>query len=357
MTGEEKSNQETSSQKQIRASAKPPKGSRVMSGMRTTGPIHLGNYFGALKYWLDLQNDYECFFGAMDWHAMTTSYKTPHAIQDNVRNMCAEFLAWGIDPAKSTLFVQSRVPEHLELYMYFSMITSMSWLERIPTWKDAEEEAKASDTHNLGRFSYPVLQAADISIYMGTHVPIGQDQISHLELGREIVRRFNHLYGGKLPEPQPIFTETPTLVGSDGRKMSKSYGNTFFLTQEEDELTKTIRAMPTDTARVRRTDPGEPTRCPVYSYHQLFSKPSDLPWVEEGCRTAGIGCGDCKKRLTENMNEFMAKPRQRRKELLQSANTLDSIIDDGCRRARKVARETLEQIKDWTGFKPGGDSF
>ncbi len=348
----------TSSERQIRQSEKPPKGSRVMSGMRTTARLHIGNYFGALKNWLELQHEYECYFGAMDWHAMTTAYKTPHEIQHFVRDIYAEFIAWGLDPAKTTIFVQSRVPEHLELNMFFSMITSMGWLERVPTWKDAEEEAKANDTHNLGRFSYPVLQAADIAVYSATHVPIGQDQISHLELSREIVRRFNFLYGAKLPEPKPIFTSTPTLLGSDGRKMSKSYGNTFNLTQEEDELTKTIRAMPTDPARVRRNDPGEPTKCPVYSYHKLFSKPEDLPWVETGCRTAGIGCGDCKKRLTENINNLMAEPRAKKKELLQSPDTLDSIIDDGCRRARKVAKKTLEQVRECTGFQvSGGDAF
>lgn len=348
----------SSSERQIqRASEKPKAGSRVMSGARTTGRLHIGNYFGSLKYWLELQNEYDCYFGAMDWHAMTSSYKTPHEVQNAAREMIAEFIGWGLDPEKCTLFIQSRVPEHLELNMYFMMITPMGWLERIPTWKDAEEEAKASDTHNLGRFEYPVLQTADIAMYRGTHVPIGQDQISHLELSREIVRRFNFLYGGNLPEPKPIFTQTPTLMGADGRKMSKSYGNTFFLTQEEDELTKTIRAMPTDPARVRRHDPGEPTKCPVYSYHRLFSKEEDLPWVENGCRTAGIGCGDCKKKLTENINALMSGPRAKKKELLQSPGTLDSIIDDGCRRARKTAKQTLEQIKEWTGFGSGGDLF
>ena len=235
------------------------------------------------------------------------------------------------------------------------MLTPMGWTERVPTWKDAEEEAKANDTHNLGRFMYPVLQAADIAIYRGTHVPIGLDQVSHLELSRDIVRRFNFLYGGNLPEPKPVFTDTPTLIGSDGRKMSKSYGNAFHLTQEEDELTKNLRAMPTDPARVRRTDPGEPTKCPVYSFHKLFSPPADLPWVETGCRTAGIGCGDCKKKLGENINELMAKPREKKKELLKSSETLDSIVADGCQRARKIARETLDQVKDWTGFASAGD--
>lgn len=346
---------EDSSARQIRKSEKPPAGALIMSGMRTTARLHIGNYFGALKNWLELQNDYAGYYGAMDWHAMTTSYKTPHEIQKWARDIYAEWLAWGLDPVRNVMFIQSQVPEHVELLMYFMMLTPMGWAERVPTWKDAEDEAKANDTHNLGRFAYPVLQAADIAIYRGTHVPIGHDQISHLELSREVVRRFNFLYGGTLPEPKPVFTETPTLPGTDGRKMSKSYGNTFALLQEEDELRASLRSMPTDPARVRRTDPGEPTKCPVYSFHKLFSPPSDLPWVETGCRSAGIGCGDCKKKLGDNINELMAKPREKKKELLKSSETLDSIIADGCQRARKRARETLDLVKGWTGFASGHD--
>jgi tryptophanyl-tRNA synthetase len=355
--GAASSRAESSSEIQVKRAkdqaARPPSGSIIMSGMRSTARLHIGNYFGALKNWLDLQETYTGFYGVMDWHAMTSAYKTPREVSHWARDIFAEWVAWGLNPEKNTLFIQSHVPEHVELFMYFNMLTPMSWLERVPTWKDAEEEAKATDTHNLGRFAYPVLQAADIAIYEGTHVPIGQDQIAHLELSREIIRRFNFLYGAKLPEPRPIFTETPVLLGSDGRKMSKSYGNTFALTQEEDDVKKTLRAMPTDPARVRRTDPGEPTKCPVYSYHKLFSKPEELPWVENGCRSAGIGCGDCKMKLAENINVLMAKPREKKKELLQSPDTLDSIIADGCQRARKQARETLEKVKDWTGFATG----
>lgn len=340
-------------QVKIAKSEKPPKGSIIMSGMRTTGRLHIGNYFGALKNWIELQNDYMGYYGCMDWHAMTTSYKAANQVTADARDMFAEVLAFGLDPAKNVIFIQSQVPEHLELFAMFLMITPMGWAERVPTWKDAEADAKASDTHNLGRFSYPILQAADIAVYQASHVPIGHDQIAHLELTREIVRRFNHLYGAKIPEPRPVFTETPTLLGTDGRKMSKSYGNTFFLLQEEDELTKTLRATPTDPARVKRTDPGEPTKCPVYAFHKLFSPASDLPWVENGCRTAAIGCGDCKKKLGENINGLMAIPREKKKELLRSPDTLDSIIADGCQRARLKARETLDHVKSWTGFKTG----
>ncbi len=334
---------------------KPPAGSIIMSGMRSTAKLHIGNYFGALKNWLELQKEYQGYYGVMNWHGMTTAYKTPHEVQHFVRDIYAEWIAWGLDPEKNVIFIQSEVPQHVELFMYFVMLTPMGWLERVPTWKDAEEDAKATDTHNLGRFSYPVLQAADVAVYRGTHVPVGQDQLAHLELSREVVRRFNFLYGGNIPEPKPIFSETPILLGSDGRKMSKSYGNVFNLTQEEDEVTKTLRAMPTDPARVRRTDPGEPTKCPVYTYHRMFSRPEDLSWVEEGCRSAGIGCGDCKKKLAENINALMAKPREKKKELLQRSDTLDSIIADGCQRARAKATETLNQVKEWTGFSSRGD--
>ncbi len=342
----------TSSQKQITMSEKPPAGSLIMSGMRTTHNLHIGNYHGALKQWLDLQKDYRGFYGAMNWHAMTSHYKTPHDVMNFTRVIVAEWLAWGLDPDQNTIFVQSEVPEHIELTMFFQMMTPMSWLERVPTWKDAEEEAKASDTHNLGRFMYPVLQAADIAIYRGTHVPIGQDQIPHLELSRDIVRRFNFLYGGNLPEPKPIFSSTPTLIGSDGRKMSKSYGNAFGLTQEPDEVMKTLRAMPTDPARVRRQDPGEPTKCPIYGFHKLYSGAEDTAWVEQGCRTAGIGCGDCKKKLGENINAVMAAPLARKKSLLGEGEELDTIIADGCARARKEAKKQMDQVRDWTGFKP-----
>ncbi|MDX9732075.1 MAG: tryptophan--tRNA ligase [Bdellovibrionales bacterium] len=345
----------SSSELQIkRASEKPPEGSLIMSGMRSTAHIHIGNYNGALKQWLELQKDYDGFYGVMNWHAMTSRYKEPHDVMFFVRDIFAEWIAWGLDPEKNVIFVQSEVPEHIELNMFFMMLTPMSWLERVPTWKDAIEDAKATDTHNLGRFMYPVLQAADIAVYRATHVPIGQDQIPHLELSRDIIKRFNFLYGGNLPEPKPIFSETPTLIGSDGRKMSKSYNNAFQLTQEDADVMKTLRAMPTDPARVRRTDVGDPDKCPVYSFHKLYSGAEDLKWAAEGCRTAGIGCGDCKRKLGENISSAMAEPREKKKELLASGK-LDRIIADGCDRARKEARKQLNQVKEWTGFKPGGD--
>jgi tryptophanyl-tRNA synthetase len=319
---------------------------RVMSGMRVTGRLHIGHYWGTLQNWVKLQDEYECFFGAMDWHGMTTAYKSPKEIKPWTREMIAEFIAWGVNPEKSTLFVQSRVPEHLELFMIFANMVPMGWLERVNTWKDAVEEMKASDTHNLGRFAYPVLQAADIAVYRAQNVPVGADQVAHLEVSREIVRRFNHLYKAKLPEMTPLLTETPVVPGLDGRKMSKSYGNTLFLTEDsEKDLKKKVNMMVTDPARVRREDPGEPTVCSVYGYHKLYSSAEDLQWVETGCRTAGIGCGDCKGRLAANIEKLSAEPREKKKELLNNPTRLDSIIDAGCEKAGMEARKTLEIVR------------
>ena len=316
----------------------------IMSGMRPTDRLHIGNYFGALKGWLELQAEgVELYLGSMDWHALTTAYKTTKEVAHWRREMIAEWLAWGIDPERCTLFIQSEVPEHLELYMYFSMLTPMGWLERVPTWKEAEEEAKKTETHNLGRFAYPVLQAADIAVYEGTHVPVGKDQVAHLELCREIIRRFNFIYATKLPEPQPMFTEVPLLTGTDGRKMSKSYGNTFPLTQEPQEVKANVNKMHTD--RVRREDKGNPEACPVFAYHKLFSSVEDQEWAAHGCRTATIGCGECKAKLAENVEAWMARPRQAKKEWLKDPQRLDSIIADGCQRARTKASRTLQKVQ------------
>ncbi len=320
---------------------------KVMSGVRTTNQLHVGNYFGAVKNWLNLQKDYTCFLGIMDFHGLTTSYKKSEEIKIFNRDIFADLIAWGIDVEKNTVFIQSMVPEHIELFMYFANLTPMGWLERVPTWKDAEEEAKASDTHNLGRFAYPVLQAADIALYHGNLVPVGADQVAHLELTREIIRRFNHLYKGKIPEPKPLLTETPLLPGLDGRKMSKSYGNTIFLTEDEKTLKKKINSMLTDSKRLRREDVGNPDDCTVFTFHKLYSNVEDLKWARQGCTTAGIGCGDCKAKLCANIEEKTKIPREKKKELLNNPQTLDSIIEAGCKKARTEARKNLNQIKDW----------
>jgi tryptophanyl-tRNA synthetase len=317
-----------------------------MSGMRVTGRLHIGHYFGALQNWIRLQDEFECFFGAMDWHGMTTAYKSPTEIAPWTREMLAEFIAWGVNPEKSTLFIQSQVPEHVELFMIFANLTPMGWLERVNTWKDAVDEMKANDTHNLGRFMYPVLQAADIAMYRADKVPVGSDQVSHLEIAREIIRRFNHLYKAKLPEMSPLLTEIPLVTGLDGRKMSKSYGNTLYLTEDDEKsLKKKVNLMVTDPARVRREDAGEPTKCSVYGYHKLYSSAEDLSWVEAGCRSAGIGCGDCKGRLSANLEELSKGPREKKKELLNNPGQLDSIIAAGNARARQEAQKTLSIVR------------
>jgi tryptophanyl-tRNA synthetase len=329
------------------------KKARVMSGIRVTGPLHIGNYWGALSNFVKMQNDeqYDCFFGAMDWHGMTSAYKNTQEVPQWTREMIAEFIAWGLDPEKSTIFVQSRVPEHLEMFMILANLTPMGWLERVTTWKDAEEEMRATDTHNLGRFAYPVLQTADILVYRGEKVPIGRDQTAHLEISREIIRRFNHLYKAKLPEPTPLFTETPTLPGLDGRKMSKSYNNFLLLTPDEKVLKKSVNSMVTDPARALRENPGNPEICSVHGFHKLYSSAEDLVWVENGCRTAGIGCGDCKLRLFNNIDALTKEPREKKKELLNNPKQLDSIIEAGCDKARAEARRTLDIVRShmkWT---------
>ena len=323
-----------------------------MSGMRTTGSLHVGNYHGALKNWLQLQNDYECYFGAMDWHAMTSAYKATQDVNGSTRDIIADWLAWGLDPEKSVIFVQSKVPEHLELFMIFANLTPLGWLERVPTWKDAVEEAKANDTHNLGRLAYPVLQAADIAIYEGSKVPVGADQVAHLELSREIVRRFNHIYKAKLPEPTPLLTETPLIPGLDGRKMSKSYGNVLLLTEEEKSLKKKVNAMLTDSKRLRREDAGNPEDCTVFMYHKIYSTPETREWVVKGCTSAGIGCGECKAQIHKTLEEASKEPRERKKALLSDGKKLDEVINAGCAQARKTAQETLKKVHEAMKFFP-----
>ncbi len=323
-----------------------------MSGMRPTGSLHFGNYFGALKHWVDLQDKYTCFFGSVDWHAMTDTYKSPEKIPENIRIMFAEWIAWGIDPNKSVLFIQSKVPEHLELLIIFANLTPMGWLERVPTWKDAIDELKLNDTYNLGRFAYPVLQAADIALYNGEIVPVGQDQVAHIELAREIIRRFNRIYNTNiLKEPKALLTKTPLLLGIDGKKMSKSKNNVFPLLTEVSEVKKLCNKMLTDPQRARREDKGNPNVCSVFHFHKLFSSKEDLSWAFEGCTTAGIGCGECKAKLADNINHKMAEPLETKKKLLEKPKALDEIINDGCFRAKRVAQETLNKVYKVMSFK------
>lgn len=322
----------------------------LMSGMRATGDLHIGHYFGALRNWMTKQDQYECYFGVMDLHGLTTAYKSSHQVSHWSLNLYAEYLSWGLNPDQSTLFIQSQIPEHIELYLYLSNLTPMGWLERVPTWKDAEDEAKASDTHNLGRFAYPVLQAADIALYRGMLVPVGQDQISHLELTREIIRRLNKLYKLRIPEPKPLLTETPLVPGLDGRKMSKSYSNTLGLTEDSGTLKKKILAMPTDTQRVRREDPGNPEKCGVFTYHKLVSTSDDVEWVKQECPRAGIGCGDCKLRLYDRIEQLIGPAREAKKEWLSHPEKLKAVIRQGNEKARVKAQQTLNEIKKGMGL-------
>jgi tryptophanyl-tRNA synthetase len=323
---------------------------RVMSGMRTTNRLHIGNYFGALKNWVELQKTHDCFFGAMNWHALTDAYKDPSVFQKYNRDIIIDWIAFGVDPEKSVIYIQSEIPELMELNMLFGMLTPMGWLDRVTTWKDAEEELKAKDAYNLGRYSYPVLQAADIAIFKGSKVPVGKDQVAHLELAREIVRRFNHLYKTKLPEPAALLTETPAIMGIDGRKMSKSYNNTIPLLEEPAVIEKLVKQMVTDPGRVRRTDPGNPDVCSVCQMHKLFTSEVEREELYKGCRTATIGCFDNKMALAKNIQAFMAKPLEKRKELLNNPGQLDEIIENGCERARQEARKTMGEIYEALGW-------
>lgn len=393
---------------------------RVLSGMRPTGQLHLGHYHGVLKNWLELQQEYECFFFVADWHALTTEYEDPSIIEKSVWDMVIDWLAVGVNPGSAKLFIQSRVPEHAELHLLLSMSTPLSWLERVPSYKDQQEKLSNKDLTTYGFLGYPLLQTADILMYKAGFVPVGEDQVSHVELAREIVRRFNHLYGrepdfeekveaaikkmgkknarlyydlrrsyqeqgdaqalekarallesqqnisigdrerlsgyldglGKaiFPEPQALLTPASKMPGLDGQKMSKSYGNTISLRENPSVVEDKIRTMPTDPARVRRTDPGDPEKCPVWSLHQVYSDDDLKKWVVEGCTTAKIGCLDCKKPLIDAVLKEQGPIRERANEYLNDPETVRGIIAEGCEAARDIARETLEEVRDSMGL-------
>ncbi len=393
---------------------------RVLSGMRPTGSLHLGHYHGVLKNWVKLQHEYECFFFVADWHALTTHYEDPRVIEQSVWDMVIDWLAAGINPGSVTLFVQSRVPEHAELHLLLSMMTPLGWLERVPTYKDQIEQLKEKDLATYGFLGYPLLQSADILIYRAGLVPVGADQVSHIELTREVARRFNYLYGrepgfeelveqaiqkmgkknaklyrslltkyqeqgddnaletahalvreqqnitlrdkdrlhgyleggGKviLPEPQPLLTPEAKMPGLDGRKMSKSYHNTITLRDSEDEVSAKIRTMPTDPARVRRTDPGDPEKCPVWQWHLVYSDNARREWVQEGCKSAGIGCLDCKKPLIEAVQEELKPISIRARDYASNPDLVKTIVAEGCEKARESARSTLVEVRDAMGL-------
>jgi tryptophanyl-tRNA synthetase len=319
----------------------------IVSGMRPTGKLHIGHFFGALTNWIELQKNNNCYFIVADWHALTSDYQNTDKFTDNTREMVADWLASGIDPVKSTIFLQSKVPQHAELFLVLSMFTPLGWLERNPTYKEQRDEILDKDLSNLGFFGYPVMQAADVLVYKGTQVPVGKDQVPHIEIMREIARRFNHLVGKPvLTEPQPLLTKTPKIVGTDGRKMSKSYGNAIFLSDTPQEIETKIRAMVTDPKRVKRQDPGNPEDCSLFTLHEIYSSKSTIEQVKEGCTTAKIGCVDCKKLLLPTLNEHVAGIREKRESWISKPAQIDQILMDGSNKAGKVAHETMAQVKD-----------
>ena len=317
----------------------------VLSGLRPTGRVHLGNYFGAVRNWVRLQDQHECFFFVADWHALTSHYADPADIAQATYDAVADWLAAGLDPQKCTIFLQSAVKEHAELHLLLSMIVPLPWLERVPTFKSQQQEVEDRDLNTYGFLGYPLLQTADVIVYRAHFVPVGEDQASHLELSREIVRRFNNFYGPVFPEPQPLFTETPNVPGLDGRKMSKSYGNTIGLTASEDEIRKLVLTMFTDPNRIRRSDPGNPDICNLFQFHKLFSDAATIARVDHECRTAKIGCVDDKKLLAEIMIEKLRPLRTRREEIDRDPAIVWNVLREGNARARERAGATLQLVR------------
>jgi tryptophanyl-tRNA synthetase len=318
----------------------------VLSGLRPTGRVHLGNYFGAIRNWVRLQDLYRCYFFIADWHALTSDYADPSNIRQSTFDAVADWLAAGLDPKKSTLFLQSAIKQHAELHLLLSMVTPLPWLERVPTFKDQQAQIEDKDLNTYGFLGYPLLQTADIIIYRANHVPVGEDQASHLELSREIVRRFNNFYGEVFPEPQPLFTATPKVPGLDGRKMSKSYNNTIGLTAGADEIRALTMTMFTDPNRIRRKDPGNPDICNLFQFHRLFSDEATIARIDHECRTAQIGCVDDKKLIAEIMIEKLRPIRERREEIDRDPQIVWDVLRDGNERARERAEETMKLVRE-----------
>ncbi|WP_447977595.1 tryptophan--tRNA ligase [Candidatus Nitrospira bockiana] len=319
---------------------------RVLSGMQPSGLLHLGNLLGALENWKALQDQYECFFFVADWHALSTNYADTARIREFTREMVIDWLAAGIDPERSTVFVQSSNPDHAVLHLLLSMITPIPWLERNPTYKEKQEQIADRDLSTYGFLGYPVLQAADILIYKADFVPVGKDQLPHLELTRELARRFNSIYRPLFPEPQELLTSYPKVVGTDGRKMSKSYGNTINLSDSEPVVRQKLKTMVTDPARVRRTDPGNPDICPVFDFHKIYSQPPVIERINRECRTAEIGCIDCKKLVADAMVAALSPIWDARKDFSNDPKRVEEILDAGSHRAKKESHQVLEEVKE-----------
>lgn len=323
---------------------------RVLSGMQSSGKVHLGNLVGALQNWVRLQDKYECYYFIADWHALTAGYENPAALHDSVNDLLINFLASGLDPDKCTIFIQSRILEHAELHLLLSMITPLGWLERVPTYKEKQQELKDRDLSTYGFLGYPLLQTADIIIYRAKYVPVGVDQVPHLEISREIARRFNNFYKEIFPEPEALLTEFPKVPGVDGRKMSKSYNNAVYLSDSPKEVEHKIKTMTTDPARVKRTDIGDPELSPVFQLHKVFSSKEEQEEVAEGCRTAGIGCIDCKKVLIGNIFKVMGPIWAKREQLMNDPEQIREIAYKGTEKARKVAHETMRLVREAMGL-------
>ncbi len=324
---------------------------RVLTGYRPTGKLHLGHMVGNLENMLDLQSEYDCYFFIADWHALTTDYADTSGLQEYTRDMVLDWLAFGLDPKKCTIYRQSDVPEVAELALYLGMLTPLSWLERNPTYKDQLIELKNKEIATYGFIGYPVLQAADILIVKGDVVPVGEDQLPHLELSREIARRFNHIYGDYLTEPQAKLSKGKRVLGIDGRKMSKSYNNAIFLTDEPDEILKKVKKMVTDPARLRRDDLGHPEVCSVFSIHKIFT-PSEVETIDKDCRTAKIGCTDCKQLLATSISDALAQFREARARMASSPGLVDDVLADGAQRAQIIVRETMTEVRQRMNICP-----
>ena len=318
---------------------------RIVSGMRPTGPLHLGNLLGALSNWVDMQKEYDCFFFIADWHALTSSYEDTSIVSDYVRQMMIDWLSVGLSHEKSTLFVQSHIKEHAELFLLLSMITPVPWLERNPTYKDQIVQIDNKDLSTFGFLGYPVLQAADIIMYKAYGVPVGLDQVPHVEITREIARRFNFFYGDIFPEPEAILTKTPKILGTDRRKMSKSYNNAIFLSDRPDRIRSTISKMITDPQRARRSDPGDPDVCNVFEFHKIYTGAETVSKINNACRNAEIGCVECKGIMAENLIKALEPIRNKREHYENQPKLVDDIITDGCNRARKVAKQTMKKVR------------
>ncbi len=339
------------------ASNDPKMKKRVLSGMRSTGKLHLGNYVGALANWVKLQDTHECFFFVADWHALTTDYADTSRIKENTVEVVLDWLAAGLDPEKCTMFIQSHVPAHAELHLLFSMITPLGWLERVPTYKEQQQNIKDKDLNTYGFLGYPVLQSADILVYRADFIPVGEDQVAHIELTREIARRFNGFYRGSgpdvLPEPQPLLTKTPKLPGTDGRKMSKSYDNFILLSDSEPIVRQKLKTMVTDPARVRRTDPGNPDVCPVGDLHKIFSSADTMAKVYAGCRSAGIGCIECKGWAADAIVQTIAPMRESRQKYEADLSLVWDIIEAGNAKAATAAEATMSAVREAMGMSKG----